>query len=91
MGVQMTDKFSVGERVKIKTENPGDLKRVPKYIKGKVGVVQKVRGRIVNPRDHRDERPTLYSVVFSPQELFPQTSKNDKVIVDVFEDWLMPA
>ena len=86
----MADKFSVGERVKIQTENPGDLKRVPKYIRGKIGIVQKVRGRIINPRDHRDERPTLYSVVFSSDELFPQMSRKDKVIVDVFEDWMIP-
>jgi nitrile hydratase len=86
----MADKFSVGERVKIKTESPGDVKRVPKYIKGKAGIVQKIHGRIVNLRDHRDERPTLYSVVFSSHELFSQTSKNDKVIVDVFEDWMIP-
>lgn len=79
-------KFALGDRVKIKTDNPGDVKRVPHYIKGKAGIVQKIRGRIVNPRDHRDERPRLYSVVFSSEELFPGGSKKDKVVVDVFED-----
>lgn len=86
----MADKFSVGEKVKIKTDNPGDIKRVPPYIKGKVGIVQKARGRISNPRDHRDERPALYLVQFSSEELFPQTTKNDKVFVDVFEDRMTP-
>lgn len=86
----MADKFSAGDRVRIKTENPGDPKRVPKYIKGKTGIVQKVHGRIINPRDHRDERPTLYSVAFSSGELFPEASKKDKVFVDVFEDWMIP-
>lgn len=85
----MAEKFSVGARVRIKTENPGDVKRVPKYIKGKVGIVQKIHGRIVNLRDHRDERPTLYSVAFSSNELFPEGSKKDKVLVDVFEDWMI--
>lgn len=83
------EKFSVGETVRIKTENPGDVKRVPAYIRGKVGTVHKVRGRISNPRDHRDERPPIYAVAFSVNELFPPTSKSDSVIVDVFEDWMM--
>ncbi len=86
----MVDKFSVGAMVRIKTDNPGDVKRVPHYIKGKVGVVQKFRGIIDNPRDHRDERPPLYSVLFSPADIFTEKSENDKVVVDVFEDWMIP-
>jgi nitrile hydratase len=85
----MSDKFSAGDRVKIKTENPGDPKRVPHYIKGKAGIVQKVHGKIINPRDHREERPALYSIAFSSDELFPGASEKDKVFVDVFEDWMI--
>jgi nitrile hydratase subunit beta len=85
----MADKFSAGDRVRIKTDNPGDVKRVPTYIKGKSGWVQRVHGRIMNPRDHRDERPTLYSIAFSSAELFPEASKQDTVFVDVFEDWMI--
>jgi len=86
----MDSKFALGDKIKIKTDNPGDSKRVPKYIKGKTGIVQKIRGRIVNPRDHRDERPTLYSVAFVSNDLFPEASKKDKVFVDIFEDWMIP-
>jgi nitrile hydratase len=84
----MANTFSVGDRVRIKTENPGDVKRVPNYIKGRAGVVQKAHGRIISPRDHRDERPALYSIAFSSAELFPEASKKDTVYVDVFEDWM---
>jgi nitrile hydratase len=87
----MTSKFSIGQRVKIKAENPGDLKRVPPYIKGKIGVVQVARGKFHNPRDHRDERPPIYSVLFRHDELFPSSGGSDTIIVDVFEDWMMPA
>ena len=86
----MDGKFALGDRVKIKTDNPGDLKRVPKYIKGKIGIVQRIHGQIVNRRDHRDERPALYSVVFVSNDLFPEASKKDKVFVDIFEDWMIP-
>ena len=87
--IQVAEKFSVGETVRIKTENPEDVKRVPAYIKGKVGTVHKVRGRIINPRDHHD-RPPVYSIVFAANDLFPGTTGSDSVIVEVFEDWMIP-
>jgi len=87
----MSYRFSVGDRVQIKAENPGDRKRMPKYIRGKIGVVHEVRGRFVNPVDHRDERPPLYSVRFDLGDLSGASSPGDAVLVDVFEDWMIPG
>ncbi len=84
----MTYKFSVGDKVRIKTENYNDRKRVPRYIMGKVGMVEIIHGRISNPRDHWEERPPLYSVIFDLEQISQQGSKRDKIVVDVFEDWM---
>ena len=85
----MTYEFSIGDRVRIKSENAGDRKRVPRYIMGKVGVVEVVRGCFVNRRDHLEDRPPIYSVMFDLKQLSSKGSKNEKVIVDVFEDWMI--
>ncbi len=85
----MTYKFSVGDKVRIKTEDYNDRKRVPRYIMGRVGTVETVRGFFSNPRDHREDRPPIYSVGFDQEQISPQGFKKDKIIVDVFEDWMM--
>jgi len=79
---------SVGDSVRVKFDNPGGRKRMPKYTRKKVGVVQKIRGRMHNPRDHRDERLPIYSVLFPLAELDEHGSTKEKVVVDVFEDWM---
>ncbi len=85
----MTYKFSVGDKVRVKTEDYTDRKRVPRYIMGKTGTVAVVRGCFSNPRDHREERPPIYSVGFDQEQISQQGSKRDKIIVDVFEDWMI--
>ena len=85
----MNYKFSVGDTVRIKTENYKDRKRVPRYIMGKMGTVEVVRGFFHNPVDHREDRPPIYSVGFDQEQISKEGSKRDKIIVDVFEDWMI--
>ncbi len=85
----MSYKFSVGDTVRIKTEDYKDRKRVPRYIMGKVRTVEIVRGLFSNPRDHLEERPPIYSVGFDQEQISAQGSKQDRIIVDVFEDWMI--
>ena len=85
----MTYKFSVGDKVRIKTESYNDRKRVPRYIMGKLGTVEVVRGYFSNPTDHREERPPIYSIGFDQEKISQQGSERDKVIVDDFEDWMI--
>lgn len=84
----MDSKFSVGERVRIKMENGEDPKRVPKYIRGKLGLIQEARGELVSPRDHH-RRPPVYSVVFSLDKIVSGYESSDLLFVDVFEDWMI--
>lgn len=83
-------KFRQGDQVIVKRENPNGNPRTPAYIRGKKGVIAEVHGVISNPRDHRGLYPPLYSVVFEVKEIFG-TSTQDKLWVDLHEDWLEGA
>lgn len=77
-------KFSIGEKVRIISQNPWDGKRFPGYIAGKTGIVEIVKGRISDPMDH-PERPPVYLVRFETQK----DGKNHGVLAEVFEDWML--
>jgi len=83
----VNDRFRVGNRVKVKRENPQGNPRTPAYVRGKEGVITAVHGVIDNPRDHRGLYPPLYTVAFLVQDLFGGTS-SDKLWVDIHEEWL---
>ena len=80
-------KFKQGDQVLVKRDNPKGNPRTPMYIRGKSGVVVDVHGIISNPHDHRGLYPPLYTVVFEVREIFGGASQ-DKLWVDVHEDWL---
>ncbi len=79
--------FKVGDRVTVKQENPLGNPRTPVYVRGKKGVIADVHGVITNPRDHRGLYPPLYTVIFDVKEVFG-TQTEDKLCVDVHEEWL---
>jgi nitrile hydratase len=83
-------KFKVGERVRVKLENPLGNPRTPRYVRGKQGVIVAVHGVINNPHDHRGLYPPLYTLVFGVNEVFG-TPNSDKLWVDVHEEWLESA
>ena len=85
----MTYKYSIGTTVNIKDGNPGDVKRFPEYIRGKKGVIREARGPFKNPRDHIDERPAIYLVEINMKQISSSAKDNEKIMVDVFEDWIV--
>jgi hypothetical protein len=85
-----THRFHVGDRVRVKRENPAGNPRTPAYVRGKTGIVTALHGSIDNPLDHRGVYPPLCSVVFPVREVFGGASE-DSLSVDVHEDWLAPA
>ncbi len=89
-GVPM-GRFVVGQRVRVKTENPGPNRRVPDYFRGRLGVVFRVHGAVPDySHDHSEDWGPLYSVLFgSTQD--PDRHSNEKVIVDIHESWLTDA
>lgn len=84
------DRFSVGDRVRVRTHADGGNPRTPAYTKGRTGVVTERHGIIVNPLDHHCPYPPLYSVAFRTVDLDgPQGP--DLVIADLHDEWLEPA
>ena len=81
-------KYSIGSTVSITGGGPGDVKRFPEYIRGKTGIIHAVRGPFKNPRDHLDERAAIYLVEIDMKQLSPSAKDNEKLMIDVFEDWI---
>jgi Nitrile hydratase beta subunit len=74
--------FRVGDQVRVKYA--GGNPRTPGYVRGQVGLVVSLHGRMENPLDHRDVYPPLCTVAFSVQD-------RDRLYVDLHEDWLERA
>ena len=86
----MGQRFNVGDRVRVKGENPNGNPRTPRYVRGKTGVIASVHGVIDNPLDHRELYPPLYTVGFEIREVFGRLT-DDTLWVDVHEEWLEQA
>jgi hypothetical protein len=85
------NKFVINQKVRVKTENPGPNKRVPDYVRGKLGVIIGVHGTVPNySHDHSEDWGPLYSVLFGTSRA-PDSHSREKVIVDIHEPWLIDA
>ena len=88
--------FAIGQRVRARNINPTGHTRLPRYVRGKVGVVQIHHGGHVFPDTNahqQGEAPQhLYTVVFSARELWgPDASARDEICADLWESYLDPA
>jgi nitrile hydratase beta subunit len=88
--------FSVGQVVRARMINPTGHTRLPRYARGKLGIVHRHHGAHVLPDTNamgEGEHPEhLYSVMFAARELWGETAgKDDKVYVDLWESYLDAA
>jgi nitrile hydratase beta subunit len=88
--------FAVGDRVQAKMINPPTHTRLPRYVRGHVGAVERVVGFHVFPDSNAigaGENPQwLYTVTFDGRELWGNDSDpNLKVSVDAWEPYLERA
>jgi nitrile hydratase len=88
--------FRVGQRVCARNVNPVGHTRLPRYVRGKVGTVDRDHGIFVFPDTNAHflgEKPQhVYSVRFDARELWgEQASRRDSVYVDMWDDYLAPA
>lgn len=89
-------KFNIGDRVRAKNIHPATHTRLPRYVRGHVGVVELNHGCHVFPDSaaiERGENPQwLYTVVFEGRELWGEDGDPTlKVSIDAFEPYLDPA
>jgi len=85
--------FKVGQRVRARNINPAGHTRLPRYARGKHGVVHRDHGVFVFPDTNAQflgEKPQhLYSVRFTARELWgEQASARDFIHLDMWDDYL---
>jgi nitrile hydratase len=86
-------RFRVGDRVRVRNHNPTTHTRLPGYLRGKRGTVEKDYGVFAFPDTHAHglpEKPQhCYSVRFTARELWgDNASERDTLRVDVFDDYM---
>lgn len=89
-------KYTIGDNVKTLNINPTGHTRLPRYARGKTGVIIDIHGCHVFPDSNarlKGENPQwLYAVKFDAQELFgPDAEAGNSVVVDCWESYLESA
>jgi nitrile hydratase subunit beta len=93
---QAPARFKEGDRVRTRNINPTTHTRLPRYARGKEGMVEAIRGCHVYPDtaalgDHQHAE-WLYTVVFTARELWgEEADPSVKVSIEAFEPYLIPA
>jgi nitrile hydratase subunit beta len=93
---QAPARFKPGDRVRARNIHPPTHTRLPRYARGRVGVVELVHGCHAFPdtvaTDKGDSPQWLYTVVFEGRELWGAgTDPTIKISIDAFEPYLEPA
>ena len=89
-------RFKVGDRVRARNLHPATHTRLPRYVRGHVGVIERVHGAHVFPDStaigEDDDPQWLYTVCFDSQELWgADADPTVKVSIDAFEPYLREA
>ena len=89
-------RFQTGRRVRARNMNPVGHTRLPRYARGKEGVIARRHGIFVFPDTNAHflgEQPQhLYSVRFAARELWGDAaSARDSVYLDLWDSYLEPA
>lgn len=94
VNVAVPARFKVGDRVRVANRNPLTHTRMPRYCRGRRGVIHMDHGVMVFPDTHAmDQGPKpqhCYSVRFSAEELWGRTGP-DSVHIDLWDDYLEAA
>lgn len=93
---EIVPRFSVGDRVKARNIHPTGHTRLPRYARGKKGVVERNHGVFSfadsNARGEGPHPHHLYAVAFTARELWgDEASSQDMIYLDLWGDYLEPA
>jgi nitrile hydratase beta subunit len=89
-------RFTAGQHVRARNMNPDGHTRLPRYARGRTGMIERDQGVQAFADTHvygRGQNPQhVYSVRFAARELWgEQASVRDSVYIDLSEDYLEPA
>jgi hypothetical protein len=91
-------RFNTGERVQIPAQLTIGHSRVPSYVRGAIGRIERVLAAFLIPEDDAFGRPKgrrriLYRVRFRTRVLWPdyRGAESDEVQLEIYEHWLEPA
>jgi nitrile hydratase subunit beta len=89
-------RFQPGARVRAKNIHPPLHTRLPRYVRGHLGTVERLHGSHVFPdavvAGKGEDPQWLYTVVFDGRELWgPDADPTVKISIDAFEPYLEPA
>lgn len=93
---RLTPRFAPGEAVRARHIEITGHTRLPRYVRGKAGVIVAHHGSHVYPdtaaHDRGENAQPLYTVRFEASELWgDNVERRDCVLVDLWEDYLEPA
>ncbi|HEY4059121.1 MAG TPA: SH3-like domain-containing protein [Kofleriaceae bacterium] len=90
--------FAVGDHVRVPNILTIGHSRVPAYVRGAVGRIERVLPQFLIPEDDAFGRPngrrrTLYRVRFATRSLWSDshTRPDDEVQIEIYEHWLERA
>jgi hypothetical protein len=98
--------FKPGDTVKVRNINPTGYVRVPRYARGKVGVIELVQGEwpstdfpdvkggVARATDFikEDVKEPVYAVRFAARELWgDEASPQDTILIDLWHHYLEPC
>ena len=94
--VEVAARFQVGERVRGRDMQPTTHTRMPRYTRGKTGVVERDRGVFGLPDNEvysLDPKPQhVYLIRFTARELWGAVgSAHDSLYIDMWDDYLEPV
>jgi len=94
--VEGPPRFEVGQAVCARNMHPATHTRIPRYVRGHRGIIDRIHGAMVFPDSaaiEQGEKPQYcYSVKFRARELWgQQAGERDHVYVDLWDDHLEPA
>jgi nitrile hydratase len=89
-------RFRIGDHVRAKNIHPVTHTRLPRYVRGRLGMIESLHGCHVFPDSNalgEGENPQwLYTVCFNARDLWgPDADPNLSVSVDAWESYLEPA
>jgi nitrile hydratase len=93
-----TTELREGVRVRVRTSHRRTFNRTPAYLRGREGVIELCRGRLLDQEKQAYGQPGLpprrvYQVRFAQRALWPdyRGPAGDSLVVDLFEHWLEPV